>query len=732
MQATLENDTLDQCLKNIAQTLPNFRSRPTQQLMIKEVFQALSRSLEENTEGEAPIRHGESILVVEGPTGTGKSLGYLLPAITAAKIQGKHLVVSSATVMLQEQLAYKDIPFIAKHAGIEISYAIAKGRGRYACNQKLYHYLTNASQGDLLGHDPELASWERAPNPAEIQMLVQLANNLHNESWDGDRDALQRSIPDPVWSRITNDRHGCLKKDCPHFKQCPFYQAREKLEIVDVIIANHDLLLADLSMGGGVILPAPKDTFYCIDEAHHLADKAIKQFAGSHSILGTLAWLEKLPTTVAKIEVALKESNWTEKVSAVAEMISDSLRDVAVALNSITALNSLANKKADWRKPAIANNLSSQYRCMNGELPEGFSTFSNNLLPALKSLLTILSSLQENLRRNKAKSDMRAQEALLERLSIDLGFFSARIGNVHGVWSLLATDIPKHSPPIAKWFTAELSERGKDVEYTIHTSPVRAANLLADRFWRVAAGVILTSATLRSLGSFDKLLTEVGLVAYPQTKCLALESPFNLAEQGVLVIPKMQADPKNPDAHTKEVIALLPQLLNANKTEGALVLFSSKKQLLDVTQALPAALRKKLLIQGDQPKDALINEHFKRIENQQFSALFGLASFAEGLDLPGKACTHLIIIKLPFAVPDDPVSQTLAEWIEQRGGNAFAEMTLPETSIKLIQAVGRLIRSETDTGVVTILDTRLATQTYGRLLKKSLPPFKSIVFGKEQ
>jgi Rad3-related DNA helicases len=198
------------------------------------------------------------------------------------------------------------------------------------------------------------------------------------------------------------------------------------------------------------------------------------------------------------------------------------------------------------------------------------------LLPVIKSLLLVLNSLQETLRRNKSKSEMRAQEALLERLSTDLGFFMARISNLNAVWNLLGTSIPPHAPPIAKWFTAELSERGKEIEYTLHTSPVRAATLLAERFWCVAAGAVLTSATLRSLGSFDKFLTETGLSNYPQTTCIALESPFNLAEQGTLVIPAMQSDPKNPDAHTKEVAALLPKLLNADNPEGALVLFSSK------------------------------------------------------------------------------------------------------------------------------------------------------------
>ncbi len=144
----------------------------------------------------------------------------------------------------------------------------------------------------------------------------------------------------------------------------------------------------------------------------------------------------------------------------------------------------------------------------------------------------------------------------------------------------------------------------------------------------------------------------------------------------------------------------------------------------EVADNLPESIKDLLLIQSDRSKELLLREHFSRISNELPSILFGLASFAEGLDLPGKACNHVIIAKLPFDAPDDPVDQTLAEWVEHRGGNSFFEITLPKASIKLIQAVGRLIRSETDTGTITILDTRLKTKSYGKLILKSLPPFR--------
>jgi ATP-dependent DNA helicase DinG len=704
----LSNPLLKKSLENIAKNLPHFVSRPTQRQMMEAVFNTLSCSSTAAAsayEETSLMATGESILVVEGPTGTGKSLGYLLPAIVAAKQTGKHLVVSSATVMLQEQLANKDIPFIAAHAGLPITYAIAKGRGRYACTQKLYQATAQGGQTDLLD---TLGEEKKTNTRAEVEVLQKLAHQLKTESWSGDRDSLQEAVPDSIWSRITNDRHGCTKRECAYFRGCPFYEARNKLEKVDIIIVNHDLLLADLAMGGGVILPAPEETFYCIDEAHHLPNKAIQQFSASHTIYGSIAWLEKLEVSVGKAASLLADYSWSQKAKQAIGTICENLQTLGHGLEGVFGKN-------------ISIPL---YRCPHGVLPEGFATFCTQLVPALRLLLQAITALHESLKQQKKKQAGRAHESFFERSLIDLGFFTGRVENLLAVWQLFSTEEAGNHPPVAKWMTAEILHG--QIEYTLCASPVRASQLLATRLWEKVAGAVLTSATLRSLNSFEKILVDAGLDAYPATTCIALPSPFNLAKQGGLSVPRMQADPKNPEAHTKEVMQRMPDLIRVDKNEGTLVLFSSKKQMLEVAESLPASHQNRLLMQGSQPKETLLNLHFDRVGKNKASILFGLASFAEGLDLPGKACTHLIIAKLPFTMPDDPVSQTLAEWITLRGGNPFFEVSLPEASVRLIQAVGRLIRSETDTGIVTILDTRLTSKPYGRLLKQSLPPFYAV------
>lgn len=713
MLNSINKKTIDECLTKISKYLPGYKMRSGQLAMINAVAETLSRTtttttlIEEDSQLAMPLQNGESILVVEGPTGIGKSLGYLLPAIVIAKSFKKQLVVSSATVALQEQLAHNDIPLLAQHAGLNISFALAKGRSRYVCPSRLYNHQGLSDQTDLFSSNLVPENSEQIIPSEQLQFLQQLTTNLENGSWSGERDSLQQAVPDALWAQVTNDRHGCIKRRCAYFSACPFYKARAELEKVDIIIANHDLLLADIAMGAGTILPHPTDAFYCIDEAHHLADKAIKQFSASHSILGTQAWLERIPVVVSRAVTILKEYHGATKIISLTESLAEYLRDLNVTLENI---------------PELRSN-SALYRCPHGKLPEALTTLRDNLAGSSQALLAALSLLQDALRRKKQQPEEHGHNLALEKILSDLGFLHGRTENMTAVWTLYQEQTPDETAPIAKWFTAQLMKNNQ-VDYVVHASHVRIAKLLADRFWQYVAGAVLTSATLRSLGSFDLLLSETGLKHYPQTTCLALESPFNLSEQATLVIPAMETDPKDPIGHTQELITLLPKLIHTELNEGTLVLFSSRKQMLDVAQALPENLRQLLLIQGQQSKEILLSQHFARITANQPSILFGLASFAEGLDLPGNACTHVIIAKLPFAVPDEPVSQTLAEWITTQGKNAFHEITLPVTSIKLIQAVGRLIRSETDTGTVTILDKRLKTQSYGKRLLKALPPFR--------
>lgn len=715
MLTDLEKNAIRDHYQNIGKNLPGFRPRASQREMIAAIANAFSRTLTREEGEEAPKREGESIAVIEGPTGVGKSLAYLLAGGIMAQTRGKRLIVSSATVALQEQLVDRDLPFLVEKSGLELTFALAKGRGRYLCPYKLYQLTQNNAQQNLLGFEAPEVLWDSKPKPEELNLLRDIADEFSARRFNGDRDAWPEKIDDAIWLKVTNDRHGCLKSACPNRAECPFYLARDVLETVDVVVANHDLLLADISMGGGVILPAPENSFYCIDEAHHLPKKALSRFAAEHSWNIAVWTLEKLPQLTGKIAALTDKAELANLADEAATALLDSLHEWQFHLAEEPSL-SLGSSENDRRKHNEPT-----WLWEDGKIPEGLETTVSNTAIAARSLLKHVVGLNDAL--SAARREKEQDGALIDRLTSEFGLFIARIEQISAVWDLLSTVPIEGEEPLAKWITRRADDKN---DYIFNASPISSASHLANSLWRRAAGAVLTSATLQSLGSFNLILRQTGLLWLPETTTLALESPFNFDTQGELYIPPVQASPKDPDAHTAAIVEWLPKLVSPVEAIGTLVLFSSRKQMQDVALRLPDEYLPLLLVQGELPKAVLLQRHHQAIAEDKASIIFGLDSFAEGLDLPGTACVQVIIAKLPFAMPDNPIEKTQNRWIEQRGGNPFIEITVPEASIKLIQAVGRLIRTEQDYGRVTILDNRVKTQRYGQQLLACLPPFKRI------
>ena len=715
MLTDLEKNAIRDHYQNIGKNLPGFRPRASQREMIAAIANAFSRTLTREEGEEAPKREGESIAVIEGPTGVGKSLAYLLAGGIMAQTRGKRLIVSSATVALQEQLVDRDLPFLVEKSGLELTFALAKGRGRYLCPYKLYQLTQNNAQQNLLGFEAPEVLWDSKPKLEELDLLRDIADEFSARRFNGDRDTWPEKIDDTIWLKVTNDRHGCLKSACPNRPECPFYLARDVLETVDVVVANHDLLLADISMGGGVILPAPENSFYCIDEAHHLPKKALSRFAAEHSWNIAVWTLEKLPQLTGKIAALTDKAELANLADEAATALLDSLHEWQFHLAEEPSL-SLGSSENDRRKHNEPT-----WLWEDGKIPEGLETTVSNTAIAARSLLKHVVGLNDAL--SAARREKEQDGALIDRLTSEFGLFIARIEQISAVWDLLSTVPIEGEEPLAKWITRRADDKN---DYIFNASPISSASHLANSLWRRAAGAVLTSATLQSLGSFNLILRQTGLLWLPETTTLALESPFNFDTQGELYIPPVQASPKDPDAHTAAIVEWLPKLVSPVEAIGTLVLFSSRKQMQDVALRLPDEYLPLLLVQGELPKAVLLQRHHQAIAEGKASIIFGLDSFAEGLDLPGTACVQVIIAKLPFAMPDNPIEKTQNRWIEQRGGNPFIEITVPEASIKLIQAVGRLIRTEQDYGRVTILDNRVKTQRYGQQLLACLPPFKRI------
>ena len=585
MLTELEKNAIQDHYRQLARNLPHFRPRPAQRQMLAAVANAFARSKTRAEGQEAPEREGESIVVVEGPTGVGKSLAYLLAGGIMAQTRNKKLVVSSATVALQEQLVGRDLPFLVAHSGLELSFALAKGRSRYLCPYRLYQLTQNHAQDSLEGFEAPAVLWDDKPSAADLATLRGLADAFAARTFNGDRDTWPEALEDRLWFKVTNDRHGCLKSACPNRPECPFFLARDTLETVDVVVANHDLLLADISMGGGVILPAPANSFYCIDEAHHLPKKALGQFAAEHSLNQALWFLEKINVVLDKVAGITDKAELANLTDEAAAALVESLNEWQFHLDDEPSLAAQEGVNVpQWLWP-------------DGTIPEHLHTLTHNTALAARILLKNLNGLAEAL--SAARNDKQQDGFLIDRLSGELGVAVARAEQITAVWDLFSTATAEGEAPLAKWVVRQLQDKP---DYRFHASPITAAAMLAGGLWRRAAGALLTSATLRSLGQFDLLLRQTGLNWLPDTTTVALESPFDFAAQGELYIPPVAANPKDAAAHTAEIAAWLPKLIDAEQPIGTLVLFSSRKQMQEVALRLPESHLPLLLVQGELPK----------------------------------------------------------------------------------------------------------------------------------
>lgn len=637
----------------------------------------------------------DRVAVVEAGTGTGKTAAYCLAAIPVAQSLNKTIVLSTATVALQEQVILQDLPDIQERAGLKFSLTLAKGRGRYLCLKRLDDHLKYQDQQEIPIFD--------VTDEDHTVLYQEMLNRFSQGQWDGEVDSWSEGLSDAAWSAVTTDHRGCSNSRCSFFKQCPFFRARGNLEGSDVIVANHDLVLADLALGGGAVLPEPEDCIYILDEAHHIAEKTQNHFSSSARINGTIQWLDNVNKALGSIATRFGQPVSLTSLATGAATETDALSSHLYALSD--GLNTLAFESKDDEREV--------YRFPQGDIPDTLMDLAMAALPSLGKLCDLLEQAHEQLQEAVAgNSDWNnAYEA--EDWLVPIGQLQSRALATRALFEdyALGAGRPRR---YARW----LNRTPYDVEMV--SAPIEPGNILQEVLWDRCYGAVCTSATITALGRFDRFIERVGLD--PSVSTMVIQSPFNYPEVATFHVPAMRSDPRDFDAHTQEVIALIPQLLK--KHVSALVLFTSWRQLNAVIGGLDKALAEDLLVQGEGSKQALLSEHRRRVDDGQPSYLFGVASFSEGLDLPGDYCRHVVIVKLPFSVPDDPVDQAIAEWAEAQGRNPFYEISVPDASLKLVQACGRLIRSESDYGTISMLDKRIVTQRYGRALIESLPPFR--------
>jgi ATP-dependent DNA helicase DinG len=682
-----------------------------QRQMIAVIANALGRiSVSANTTADGESDESPpAVCVVEAGTGTGKTIAYAVAAIPMAMALDKRLVVATATVALQEQFINKDLPDIQRHSGLSFSYALAKGRRRYVCLSKLDRLLGQDADTtlSLYADDPGAALSADALDTYNA-LLVALARG----EWDGDRDNWAGSIDDAVWFPATSDHSQCTGRRCPNVGQCSFFRARESLQNADIIVTNHDLALADLALGGGAILPAPEDSIYIFDEGHHLPDKALGHFASFCRLRTTSQWLLDSRGLLAQSAPVLGRlpgaGSALEQVSAAMDEAAESLQ---AAEQVVAAL-------FDTVEPSARGD-DSQLRFPHGRVPGELQPVSAVLEEQFRRITGGFDRLERLLNDAMDGVTEGMDREAAETLHLMVGGMLGRASATHDLWRAYAgvAGEAETGIPMARWVTR--LDGAQAAGFELRSSPILAAGILEECLWSRAAGVIVTSATITALGSFERFILHSG--APRDAVYQVVQSPFDYA-RATLAVPAMDCDPGDAPAHTGALIELLPGLLDPN--EGSLVLFSSRRQMHDVYDGLPAALCARILVQGEQSKQEILNRHRDAIDRGEGSAIFGLASFTEGVDLPGDYCRHVVIAKLPFAVPDGPIEAALAEWVEAQGRNSFMEISVPDAALRLVQACGRLLRTEQDSGRVTLLDRRVLTRRYGQAILDSLPAFR--------
>lgn len=655
--------------------------------------------------------------LLEAGTGVGKSLGYLVPALRWAAANGQRTVVSTNTINLQEQLVGKDLPFLAGALGDQpVRYALLKGWRNYLCLQRLEQARAAATTllDDSFGGELEaIAAWA-------------------DRTSDGSLSDLPTPPRPELWDEVSAEPDLCGRLKCPLYDKCFLYKARREAAQADVIVVNHHLLMSDVAVRRAsnnweeaAVLPAY--TRLVVDEGHHLEDAA----AAHLGLSATRRSLQRLFNRLERRGRGLLPALIT-RLSTSNDLLSTASLDLVHARLAPSA-------QAVRDKSSLLFDLLEMLLNESGQtvlrLTESFARhaiWQSGLRRALDDTLGEIALLKEGLRlvRERIEASTRLDEQLAPILN-ELRAVTRRL-ELAGDALQQALD-PAPGDPTVRWIEA----RGRERSAAVMSVPLDLAPILREDLFKRNATTIVTSATLaagaRRAGSlrdpdappavdFDFLSRRLGLVEEDVTPRTGLyPSPFEYEKQALLVVATDIPAP-NADAHGHQLGVTRLALDVADAADGGMfVLFTSHRDVRAMASELRARgvdRRWPLLVHGEDARDALL----ARFRESGRAVLLGTASFWEGVDVPGAALRALVIAKLPFRVPTEPITAAHCEAIAARGGDAFVEYMLPHAALRLKQGFGRLIRSATDRGVVAIGDPRVVTKGYGRELLDALPP----------
>ncbi len=632
-------------------------------------------------------------MLIEAGTGTGKSFAYLIPAFHWAMQNGERVVISTNTINLQDQLINKDIPELEEILGTELRATVQKGRGNYLCPQRFASLQTR-----------------QASTAEEMRVLGKVLVWLY-EKGTGDRGDLNINGPieGEVWNRISAENEGCRPNSCPFKKknQCPFFSIRTQAQHSQVIIVNHALLLADAVYAKGVL---PEYRYLIIDEGHHLESAATGAMSFKTSLFeinrvlqdtGTInsGYLGRLLTALQPEltdETYEKVRNIAEKVTERSESLMQELR------NLFDCLRRFMDEARENRPLNIYGQqlrLTTASRSADGwdEIEIVWDNCEKLMGSILKKCSKLISFLEENIEND-------SDDELIELSSL----FKGVINQFDKIHETLDALFMNPDPQTVYWI--DLS--GSSSRIILCSAPMSVGSLLQETLWNTNESVIITSATLTTSMQFDYIRERLSAEDADE---LSVGSPFDYEKAVMLCTPSDVPDPNSPSSQH----VLDQTLINLCKTIGGrtLVLFTSYAQLKRTSNNISAELGRAGITVFEQGEGISPSALLQTFRNTEKAILLGTRSFWEGVDIQGDALSVVVIAKLPFDVPSDPIIAARAESFE----NPFGEYSLPEAILKFRQGFGRLIRSRTDRGLVIIMDNRISTKRYGQEFINSIP-----------
>jgi len=686
-------DIIDKVFKEnglLHANLEKFEYREEQYLFAKKSLEAFS---------------DDKFLISEAGTGVGKSYAYLIPSIITSILKDEKVIISTNTKNLQEQIFYKDIPVLHDIFKGSFQSVILKGRSNYLCKKR----YESICQEPLIHLDKKeidkflpLVVWAEKTRTGDIE----------------ENSGFKRAYSMEVWKKTASETGFCLGKKCPHYKQCFLQSIRKSVFNSNIIIINHSLLFSDLVSGNSVL---KEYNYLVVDEAHNIEAAATKYMATEYNLFNLRGVCTRISSfdgkrgAVSRLTKAILGSSAIDKgkisiIGDVARKLKEKsyslftlgkeiFDDISSRLYKKDATSSMQKivKKRYKDSDFLFKGLRTKIR--------NFKKYNEELISYLKSIKTVLTAL-------KSDSFPYQDEIVKE-------FNSLYETAVNLYDSFLFFENSKRENYVF-WYEVQKNEKG--FQLNLNSAPLNVSSILQKSLYGKLRTAILTSATLTIEGRFRYMKKKLGLSEIDESRLetLKLGSPFDLENQLKIIVPSYFATPKQAPIFERDLKSLVT-LLCTNFDTGTLALFTSYKMMNDIRSSVKddfQEMDRLLLVQGKDGSRTDIMNQFKNVRN---SFLFGTNSFWEGVDIPGQALEALLMIKLPFAVPTEPVIEARIEQIEASGKNSFMFYSVPEAILRFKQGIGRVVRSHSDKGIIYILDSRVTNTVWGEAFINSLP-----------